>query len=66
MLAIGGGSVIDSTKAISAGWSLDSEPTAENIWSIVENQSPISKALPVYDILTLSATGTEGDPTFVI
>ena len=36
ILAIGGGSVIDSAKTISAGWSLDGEPTVESVWSLYE------------------------------
>ena len=36
ILAVGGGSVIDSAKTISAGWSLDGEPTVESVWSLYE------------------------------
>lgn len=36
LLAVGGGSTIDTTKAMSAGWSLDCEPTVENMWSVFE------------------------------
>lgn len=53
VLAIGGGSVIDSSKAIAVG-ALSKEP----IWDFVGNNN-IEKALPVGVILTIAAAGSE-------
>lgn len=53
ILAAGGGSVIDSAKAIAAGVFLD------DIWDAYTQKVAIQKALPVFCVLTLSATGSE-------
>jgi alcohol dehydrogenase YqhD (iron-dependent ADH family) len=53
VLAIGGGSAIDTAKAIAAGVFL------EDLWQAYEETVKIERALPVFAILTLSATGTE-------
>ncbi len=53
VLAIGGGSAIDTAKAIAAGVFL------EDLWQAYEETVKIERALPVFVILTLSATGTE-------
>ncbi len=54
ILALGGGSVLDSAKAIAVGALIE-----EDIWDIFEHSKAIQKALPVGTILTLSATGSE-------
>ncbi len=61
ILAVGGGSVIDSAKAVAAGVVLD-----EDVWDLFENQQEVVKALPLFTVLTLSATGTEMDEFAVI
>lgn len=61
VLAIGGGSVIDASKAIAAGACYDGDA-----WDLVTNPRAITAALPIYSILTLSATGSEMDPFAVI
>lgn len=61
VLAIGGGSTIDCAKVIAAGAKYDADP-----WDLVLDGSKIKAALPIFDILTLSATGTEMDPFAVI
>lgn len=61
ILAIGGGSTIDCAKVIAAGAKYDNDP-----WNLVLDGSKIESALPIFDILTLSATGTEMDPFAVI
>lgn len=60
IVAVGGGSVIDSAKAIAVG-AVSKEP----IWSFVGNKN-IDKALPVGAILTLAATGSEMSASVVI
>ena len=61
ILAIGGGSTIDCAKVIAAGAKYDGDP-----WDLVLDGSKINAALPIFDVLTLSATGTEMDPFAVI
>lgn len=61
ILAIGGGSVIDSAKAIAAG-----VPYAGDFWNFFENTVTINKALPVGTILTIPAAGSEGSASMVI
>jgi len=54
ILSVGGGSVLDSSKAIAAGALYDGD-----VWDFFVGKSVIEKALPVYDIITLAATGSE-------
>jgi NADP-dependent alcohol dehydrogenase len=54
VLSVGGGSVLDSSKAIAAGAVYD-----DDVWDLFIGKSPITSALPVFDILTLAATGSE-------
>ena len=61
ILAVGGGSTIDCCKAIAAGVYYDGDP-----WEMVANRHGILKALPLVDILTLAATGSEFDNCGVI
>ncbi|MFV0529090.1 MAG: iron-containing alcohol dehydrogenase [Lachnospiraceae bacterium] len=60
VLAVGGGSTIDSAKAIAAGTVYDGD-----FWDFYQGK-PIEKALPVGTILTISAAGSEGSPDSVI
>ena len=53
ILAVGGGSVLDCSKAIAAGVKYDGEA-----WDIITGKVSPSDALPVADILTLAATGS--------
>lgn len=61
VLAIGGGSTIDCAKVIAAGAKYDNDA-----WDLVLDGSKVNDALPIFDVLTLSATGTEMDPFAVI
>ena len=61
VLAIGGGSVIDCAKVVAAGACYDWDP-----WDLVITPRWIKKALPIYSVLTLSATGSEMDKFAVI
>ena len=54
LLAVGGGSVIDGTKLISAGILYDGDA-----WDIVVDPGKIKAALPIVTVLTLAATGSE-------
>ncbi len=60
ILAVGGGSVIDSAKAIAAGTVYDGD-----FWDFYAGK-PIEKALPVGTVLTIAAAGSEGSPDSVI
>ena len=61
VLAVGGGSVIDCTKAIVAGAKYDGDP-----WDIVSKKTSVQDALPFGTVLTLAATGSEMNPSSVI
>jgi len=61
LLAVGGGSVIDCTKAIAAGSKYDGDA-----WDIVIKKAPVTDALPFGTILTLAATGSEMNSGSVI
>ena len=61
ILAVGGGSVIDTSKAVAAG-----VVSKENIWQLFEKQKEVVNGLPLFTVLTLSATGTEMDEFAVI
>ncbi|MBN1645697.1 iron-containing alcohol dehydrogenase [Candidatus Woesearchaeota archaeon] len=60
VLAVGGGSVIDTSKAVAGGYYLD------NVWDAFENKATVKKALPLFTVLTLSATGSEMNSGAVI
>ena len=60
ILAIGGGSAIDSAKAIAMGVPYDGD-----FWDFYSGKSP-QKALPVGTILTIAAAGSEGSGDSVI
>lgn len=62
ILAVGGGSTIDCAKAIAVGHYYE----GDDLWEMVKTSSHIAKALPLVDILTLSATGSEFDGGGVI
>ncbi|MBR4769912.1 MAG: iron-containing alcohol dehydrogenase [Clostridia bacterium] len=61
ILAVGGGSTIDCCKAIAAGVYYDGD-----LWEMVASRHGLLKALPLVDILTLAATGSEFDNCGVI
>lgn len=56
ILAVGGGSVLDCSKAISVGAKYDGEA-----WDLISYKVKAKAALPIVDILTLAATGSEYD-----
>ena len=62
ILAVGGGSTIDCSKAIAAGVFYE----GDDLWQMVATRHGVLNALPLVDILTLSATGSEYDGGGVI
>ena len=61
IVAIGGGSVIDSAKAVAAGFFHDG-----SVWDICSSGIKATQALPILCVLTLAATGTEMNQFSVI
>ena len=61
ILAVGGGSVLDCSKAIAAGACYDGDP-----WDLISYKVKAQAALPIVDIITLAATGSEYDSGGVI
>jgi len=58
-LAVGGGSVIDSAKAIAAGVKYSGD-----VWDFFDGKAEVGEAIPIGTILTIPATGSEtGDGT---
>lgn len=61
ILAVGGGSVIDSAKAIAAGVYY-----AGDVWDLYKYKVPVDKALGIATILTLPAAGSESSDSTVL
>ncbi|MBP5155630.1 MAG: iron-containing alcohol dehydrogenase [Clostridia bacterium] len=61
ILAVGGGSVLDCSKAISVCAKYDGEG-----WDLISGKVKAEESLPVVDIITLAATGSEYDSGCVI
>jgi alcohol dehydrogenase YqhD (iron-dependent ADH family) len=61
IVAVGGGSAIDSAKAIAVGLLYDGD-----FWDFYSGASTPEKALPVATVLTIAAAGSEGSPSSVI
>jgi len=61
ILAVGGGSVIDSAKIISIAI-----PVTHTAWKFYEYKAKPVKAVPLVAVLTLAATGTEMNPFAVL
>ena len=61
ILSVGGGSVLDCSKAIAAGAKYDGDP-----WDLISYKVKAQAALPIVDIITLAATGSEYDMGGVI
>ena len=54
IVAVGGGSVLDTSKISAAAYYYDGNP-----WDFYERKVFPDKALPIYGVLTISATGSE-------
>ncbi|MFT4413008.1 iron-containing alcohol dehydrogenase [Fredinandcohnia humi] len=61
LLAVGGGSVIDCTKAIAAGAKYNGD-----VWDFMTRKAIAKEALPFGTVLTLAATGSEMNAGSVI
>ena len=61
VLGVGGGSVVDSAKTVAAGVVYEGD-----IWDAFIGKYVIKEALPIFDVLTISATGTEMNGNAVI
>lgn len=61
ILAVGGGSVIDSAKAIAVGYHYDGD-----IWDAYTNVFTPTKALPIGVVLTIAAAGSESSTGSVV
>lgn len=61
ILAVGGGSTIDASKAISVGYYYQGD-----LWEMIENDGDFEKGIPLGTILTLAATGSEMNSNAVI
>lgn len=55
ILAVGGGSVLDGTKFISAAAKYE----GEEAWDLLAKYAPVNSAVPLASVLTLPATGSE-------
>ncbi len=61
VLAVGGGSAIDSAKAIAAGTLYEGD-----VWDFFSGKAEIKEALPVITVLTIPAAGSENSHNSVI
>ncbi|MBC8238245.1 MAG: iron-containing alcohol dehydrogenase [Helicobacteraceae bacterium] len=61
ILGVGGGSVVDSAKAIAAGSKYDGD-----VWDFFIHKAEITEALPVFTVMTLSAAASEMNGNSVV
>jgi alcohol dehydrogenase YqhD (iron-dependent ADH family) len=61
ILAVGGGSVIDSAKAIGVGVRADGD-----VWDFYLKKHPVTEMLPVGVVLTIPAAGSESSSSSVV
>jgi len=61
ILAVGGGSVIDSAKAIAMG-----APDGGDVWDFFDQKRTVTQAMPVGTVLTIPAAGSESSNSTVI
>ena len=66
VLAVGGGSTIDSAKAIAFGTLYDGDFADYYFGKDVKNQPHVPAALPVGTVLTIAAAGSEGSANSII
>ena len=61
VLAVGGGSVVDSAKAIAVGAKYDGD-----VWDFFIHKAEITQAIPVFTVMTLSAAASEMNGNSVV
>ena len=61
VIAVGGGSVIDTAKAIAIGALTD-----QDIWDFFVFKGAVERALPIVTVVTIPASGSEMNSTVVI
>ena len=61
VLAVGGGSCIDAAKHIACAVFYEGDP-----WDLVMDRTKVTKALPIFTVVTICATGSEMNPGAVI
>lgn len=61
IIAVGGGSVIDTAKAIAVG-----VPVEHDVWKFFTGKKGVKQSLPVTTVLTLAASGSEMNSGMVI
>lgn len=61
IVAVGGGSVIDTAKAVAMGYYVE-----HSVWDFYLQKAKPSQALPIINVLTLAATGTEMNSSTVL
>lgn len=61
IVAVGGGSVIDTAKAVAMGYYVE-----HSVWDFFSQKLRPKKALPLFAVLTLAATGSEMNPITVL
>ena len=61
ILSVGGGSCIDSSKGIAAGFYYDGD-----FWDMYMRKAEVKKALPIGTVLTIAAAGSEGSGASVV
>ena len=66
ILAVGGGSVIDSAKAIAFGALYDGDFTDHAFGKDTKVMTPVPVALPIGTVLTIAAAGSEGSCNSII
>lgn len=66
VLAVGGGSVIDSAKAIAFGTLYDGDFADFYFGKDVKRPRPVPRALPIGTVLTIAAAGSEGSGNSII
>lgn len=64
IVAVGGGSTVDCSKAIAAAAKL---PQGSDVWeTLFVKRTPVTEAIPIFAVLTMAATGSEMNGNAVI
>lgn len=56
----------DSCKGIAVGAAFPDDVPSSEIWECYTWKRPIEKAIPIYGVLTISATGSEANSGTVV